>query len=90
MDVPLFIDGEVILSSEGMTQGDPLAVAIYAIGILPLIHHLNQQLCTQVWYADDAAVGGSLSALREWWDDLCSSGPMFGYYPNASKSWHGH
>ena len=87
MDVPLFIDGEVILSSEGMTQGDPLAMAIYAIGILPLIHHLNQQLCTQVWYADDAAVGGSLSALREWWDDLCSSGPMFGYYPNASKSW---
>ena len=43
--------------------------------------------CTQVWYADDAAAGGSLSALREWWDDLCSSGPMFGYYPNASKSW---
>ena len=38
-------------------------------------------------YADYAAVGGSLSALREWWDDLFSSGPMFGYYPNASKSW---
>ena len=87
LTLPLFIDGEVILSSEGITQGDPLAMAIYAIGILPLIHHLNHQLCTQVWYADDAAVGGSLSALREWWDDLCSSGPMFGYYPNASKSW---
>ena len=29
-------------------------------------------------------VGGSLSALCEW---FCSSGPMFGYYPNASKSW---
>ena len=86
LDVLLFIDGEVILSSEGTTQGDPLAMAIYAIGILPLIHHLNHQLCTQVWYADDAAVGGSLSALREWWDDLCSSGPMFDYYPNASKS----
>ena len=63
LDVPLFIDGEVILSSEGTTQGDPLAMAIYAIGILPLIH--------QLWYADDATVGGSLSALHEWWDDLC-------------------
>ena len=52
LDVPLFINGEVILSSEGTTQEDPLAMAIYAIGILPLIHCLNHQLCTQVWYAD--------------------------------------
>ena len=28
-DVPLFIDGKHLLSSEGTTQGDPLAIAIY-------------------------------------------------------------
>ena len=41
----------------------------------------------QVWYADDAAAGGSLKALREWWDHTLGLGPAFGYYPNAIKTW---
>ena len=40
----------------------------------------------QVWYADDAATWESLSSLREWWNELFTVGPSFGYYPNASKS----
>ena len=59
-DVQLFIDGEVLLSQEGTTQGDPLAMAMYTIAITPLIHRLEDRATKQVWFADDATASGSL------------------------------
>ena len=82
----LFVDGEVLLSQEGTTQGDALAMAMYAIGILPLIHRLDQQV-KQVWYADDTSAGGSLHHLHSWWNQLLRCGTEYGYFANAAKTW---
>ena len=58
----LFVSGDTILSEEGTTQGDPLAMPMYAIAMIPLIRRLNNDV-TQVWYADDACACGRLSSL---------------------------
>ena len=50
-----------------------------------LIRHLSG-LAYQVWYADDAAAGGSISQLREWWSCLESAGRHLGYFINANKT----
>jgi hypothetical protein len=85
-NVELFIDGNTILSQEGTTQGDPLAMAMYAIAITPLIRSLEDEETKQVWFADDATAGGGLTGLRRWWDRIIERGPAYGYYPNPSKT----
>jgi len=82
----LFIDGECLLSEEGTTQSDPLAMSMYAVFTVPPIHRL-EGIATQAWFADDAAAAGSLVDVLAWWRKLSALGPGFGYYANASKSW---
>ena len=59
-DSKFYIDGNYLLSQEGMTQGDPLAMPMYALGAVPLIQKLANIDVSQMWYADDASAGGSL------------------------------
>ena len=85
----LFVDGDVLLSREGTTQGDPLAMPMYALATIPFIRKLKDRVndVSQVWYADDASGAGKLHRLREWWDQINTLGPKFGYFTNASKTW---
>ena len=82
----LYIDGEVLYSQEGTTQGDPLAMPFYALATVPFLSKLSDSV-NQTWYADDAAATGKVSCLRSWWDDIEKHGPSFGYYANAFKTW---
>ena len=65
----LSVDGQCMLSKEGTTQGDPLAMAMYAVGTKPLIDQLNG-ITKHVWYADDSSAGSTLVNLRRLWDKL--------------------
>ena len=79
--------GKVLWSCEGTTQGDPLGMAIYAMGTMPLIHRLQDRNPTlqQVWFADDSAGTSDIAKLRQWWDDLQQFGPAFRYYGQFAK-----
>ena len=82
----LFVSSDTLFSEEGTTQGNPLAMLMYVIALVPLIRHLANNV-NQVWYADDACPYSRLLDLRHWWDELCKDGPGFGYFPNACKTW---
>ena len=72
-EMETYIQGQVLMSKEGVMQGDPLAMSMYVLGIMPLIQKLKGT--QQVWLADDAAAGGSLDNLKEWWSCLFQLGP---------------
>ena len=69
-----------------MTEGDPLAMAMYALATLPLFHRLDH-LVQQVWHVDDASAGGILQQLHECWNRLTLLGPQYSYLVNVSKTW---
>ena len=81
----LFVQDAIIFSREGTTQGDPLAMPMYALGILPLIQRTTGDIL-QVWYADDASATGTIHYLREWWEKITTIGPSYSYYANATKT----
>ena len=83
----LFVGNDTILSQEGMTQGDPLSMVVYALSTLPLIARVSQPNLTQTWFADDAGAGASLESLHRWWTALSEVGPKYGYHVSPPKTW---
>ena len=57
----------VILSEEGVTQGDPLSMVLYGLALLPLAEALRTAVpsVVQPWYADDAAMSGPAKGVAE-------------------------
>ena len=82
------IGGKELRSREGTTQGDPTAMAAYALGLTPLLDHLKsvKRSVKHVAFADDQTGAGKLKEIKIWWDTLITEGTKYGYYPKPSKS----
>ena len=88
-------------SEEGTVQGDPIAMPVYAILILPVlmlivpIEDIDGKAfgedkpagLKREGFADDLQAAGSIELLKFLWDQIIQVGPLFGYYPNPSKTW---
>jgi hypothetical protein len=78
----------VLYSKNGFTQGDPIAMIAYGIGLLPLIETLGEKHkdVDQNWYADDAGIGALFPGIRRYLESLQELGPTpFGYLPEPEK-----
>ena len=65
------------------TQGDNLAMPLFALATLPVLQHLEHYtLAYQVWLADDVAAVGTLEWLKPWWDMIVQEGIKYGYHVN--------
>ena len=87
----LFVISGAEITTKGKTQGEPTAMEMYAVTIIPLIMLLEltekfpNKKTKMVAFADDLSAGGSLSNIKKWWKALRNLGPKFGYNPEASK-----
>ena len=66
----LFIaGGKEISSKEGITQGDPIAMEMYVLGLMPLLSSIisnNTGYLIHVAFADDLTGVGKIRELIEW------------------------
>ena len=78
----------MLLSHEGVTQGDPLSMILYGIALTPLTESIRTEIPTvmQAWYADDAAMAGPVEDIARAMTLLEERGPARGYFPEPTKS----
>ena len=47
-------------------------MVMHSVSVIPLIEALCDRSIHQVWFANDASAGGTLSRLRKWWSRIQS------------------
>ena len=80
--------GYFLRSKECMTQGYPLAMIAYGIGISSIICNLHtaHPHVTQPWYSEDAGAVVMFEASCDHMHSLLVRGPPQGYFPDPTKS----
>ena len=85
----LFVAKDLELKSEeGTTQGVPIAIAAYALGLSVLQSKISQTNtgAKHTAYADDLVGAGKLQEIKNLWDEICMHKPPLGCNPNTTKS----
>ena len=69
--------GHFLHRKEGVTQGNPLIMIAYGIGVLPLILELREAhpRVTQPWYADDVGAGETFIDVQVHFQEYLGRGP---------------
>ena len=84
----MFIIGGIeVLYKEGTTQGYPIAMATYPLGVTQLIQHLLEMtpFNKQLAYAEDFTVAGSIKDIICCWEHLNLFEHVF-WLPHTKKS----
>ena len=77
----LILGGEEITSVEGIIQGDPTAISIYALGSLLLLNVTTTDSTKYATYTDDISHTGILKNILTWWNKLNT----FGHFPKSKN-----
>ena len=80
----LFYGENIILSSKGVQQGDPLGPLLFCLAI----HDMVQQLCSElnVFYLDDGTLGGTLDDVLQDLSTVQRAARELGLQLNCKKS----
>ena len=78
----------VLLSQEGVTQGDPLSMVLYGLTLVPLAEIVRHGVpdLIHAWYANDACLAGGLGSIGPAVDLILKHGPARGYFMEPEKS----
>jgi len=74
---------ELILSAEGVQQGDPLGPLLFCLAIQPILRSLSSYL--KIGYMDDLTLGGDIDSVSADVELIAAEGEAIGLELNHSK-----
>ena len=73
----------LLLSDEGVQQGDPIGSLLFCVSSLKLARGMTSEF--NLWYMNDGSVGGDVSCLLHDLDSVRRVGPTIGLVLNDAK-----
>ena len=80
----ILFGSDIIQSQTGIQQGDPLTPLLFALGVDEVARNVSTPL--NIWYLDDANLGGSFDCVRKNLDFIIPALSHIGLYINPDKS----